>query len=71
MSGSAPYLIAGFILTWAVVALYAWRIEARLGDARDRVDRRGGGGPRVEAPDDGAAGGEAGREPETPAGEER
>lgn len=48
MSGSAPYVVAGFALTWGGLALYAWRIEARLGDALDRLERRGDGGERVE-----------------------
>lgn len=69
MSGSVPYLVAGFALTWVVVAVYAWRIEARLDDARDRAERQGGG-PRVDAPESGPEDRRSGT-PATPAEEER
>ncbi|MFB6240159.1 MAG: hypothetical protein ABEJ46_01080 [Gemmatimonadota bacterium] len=46
-SGSAPFLIAGFGLTWGALLLYAWRLEARLESARVRLERRGDGGPRA------------------------
>lgn len=55
MSGSLPFLIAGFGLTWIVLAVYAWRLEARLGSARDRRERRGSEAQRVETPGSGTA----------------
>lgn len=50
MSSSVPYLAAGFVLTWGVVLLYAWRLESRLDDARSRMERRGRAGSRVQSP---------------------
>lgn len=60
MSGSVPYLVVGFALTWGVILLYAWRLESRLGSARSRLERHGGPGSRVRPPD-----GEARGEPAT------
>lgn len=63
------YLWIGYALTWAAVALYAWRLEARARDARDaaRRTRR----PRASAGADGdPATRSAGRqEPMTPISE--
>lgn len=50
MDGSLPYLVAGFGLTWIAVAVYAWRLEARLGRARERLRRHAEGSSRVDAP---------------------
>jgi len=59
LSGSAPYLVVGFALTWGVILLYVWRLESRLGSARSRLERHGGSGSRVRPPDqDGEARGE-------------
>lgn len=61
MSGSVPYLIAGFGLSWGALLLYAWRLEARIGRARDRLGRRGDDGSRVRAAGDAARGPDAER----------
>ena len=50
MNGSVPYLVAGFGLTWIVMGVYAWRLEARIGRVRDRLERHGRSTSRVEAP---------------------
>lgn len=55
MNGSVPYLVAGFGLTWIVMVVYAWRLEARIGRVRDRLQRHGESTSRVEAPGNGAA----------------
>lgn len=50
MDGSLPYLAAGFGLTWIVMILYAWRLEARIGRVRDRLGRHDESTSRVETP---------------------
>ncbi|MDP2498732.1 MAG: hypothetical protein Q8W44_12190 [Candidatus Palauibacterales bacterium] len=50
MDGSLPYLAAGFGLTWIVMVLYAWRLEARIGRVRDGLRRHDESTSRVEAP---------------------
>lgn len=60
MSGSTPYLAAGFVLTWGALALYAWRLEARVTESRRRLERRSD-----EAPGRSPAGGEDPNQPAT------
>lgn len=55
MDGSLPYLVAGFGLTWIVMVLYAWRLEARIGRVRDGLRRHEESTSRVEAPGGGTA----------------
>ena len=55
MDGSLPFLAAGFGLTWLVLVVYAWRLEARIGRVRDRMDRRGESTSRVQPPGGGGA----------------
>lgn len=50
MDGSLPYLAVGFGLTWIVMGIYAWRLEARIGRVRDRLERHGTSPSRVETP---------------------
>lgn len=52
MDGSLPYLAAGFGLTWIVMVLYAWRLEARIDRVRDRLRRHDESTSRVETPGD-------------------
>ena len=52
MDGSLPFLAAGFGLTWIVMVLYAWRLEARIGRVRDGLRRHDESTSRVEAPGD-------------------
>ena len=56
MGDSVPYLVVGFGLTWGVVLVYAWRLESRLGSARERLERHGESGSRVRPADGGTPG---------------
>lgn len=42
----APFLIAGYAVTWAALAWYVWRLERRARGARralDSISRHAGG----------------------------
>lgn len=51
------YLVAGYGLTWGVVAWYAWRLERRSGAARRALEseRAGAAAGRGEAAGSGGA----------------
>lgn len=59
MTGSVPYLAAGFVLTWGALVLYAWRLESRVEEARRRLERREESrGPSATGPGERAGTGE-------------
>jgi CcmD family protein len=48
LEGTTGYLIAGYVLTWAVLGLYVWRMSKREREARAALGRPDPGAPSGE-----------------------
>ena len=40
-SSGTPFLVAGYLVTWAVLVWYVWRLETRSREARRAIDSAG------------------------------
>jgi CcmD family protein len=53
MEGAAsgtPFLVAGYLITWAVLIWYVWRLERRSREARRAIDAAGPARRTIDAP---------------------
>ena len=48
-ASGTPFLVAGYLITWAVLVWYVWRLEMRSREARRAIDAAGAAKRTIEA----------------------